>query len=295
VPSAVIINPRSGRGRKRPVGDVRAALADRVISRANAEAEVVVTREPGHALALARRFVESRYERVIAWGGDGTVNEVAGALVGSEAVLGIVPSGSGDGLARGLGLPLRPERALGVALEGAPAPLDVGFLGDRHFLNIAGIGFDATVGREFNRRGLHGAFSYLSYAASLVWSYAPVDYRLRLDDDKSTGPRFVVAFANACQYGNGLVLSVDADPADGWLDSVVVDDGPAWRQVWRVRRLAIGKRRPTRGLHRRRVRHASITGHPLVCHVDGETFETSGTLDVGLRPGALRVAGLRRS
>jgi diacylglycerol kinase (ATP) len=105
----------------------------------------------------------------------------------------------------------------------------------------------------------------------------------------------VAAFANAKQYGNGLVLSPDADPTDGWLDSVVVDDGPAWRQIWRVRRLAIGKRRPTRGLHRRRVRAASVSGDPLVCHVDGETFETSGTLDVSIRPGALRVAGIRRS
>jgi diacylglycerol kinase family enzyme len=290
VSNAVIINPRSGRGRARPAGDARATLAKGVVRRMGVEADVVVTREPGHALALARGFVEAGYDRVVAWGGDGTVNEIAGALVGSETTLGIVASGSGDGLARGLGLPRSPEAALTLALNGSPAPLDVGFLGPRHFLNIAGIGFDAAVGDEFNRRGRHGAFSYLGYAARMVWSYAPVTYGLRLDADESTGPRFVVAFANGPQYGNGLVLAADADPSDGWLNAIILDDGPAWRQIWRARRLGLGSAKPAEGIDRRRIQSASVSGDPLICHVDGETFRTSGTLEVRVKPGALKLA-----
>ena len=288
--NAIIINPRSGRGRSRPAGGVRATLAEAVVRRVNVEAQVVVTREAGHALALARGFVDQGCDRVVAWGGDGTVNEVAGALVGTGTALGIVASGSGDGLARGIRLPREPEAALTLALQGALSPFDVGFLGTRHFLNIAGIGFDAAVGDEFNRRGRYGAFSYLGYAARMVWTYPPTTYQLRLDANESSGPRFVVAFANARQYGNGLVLSADADPSDGWLNSIIVDDGPAWRQIWRARRLGLGSTKPAEGIHRRRVQSASVSGDPLICHVDGETFRTSGTLEVSLRPGALKIA-----
>ena len=125
----------------------------------------------------------------------------------------------------------------------------------------------------------------------MVWRYDSVDYGLHLDEEEASGRRLVVAFANASQYGNGLVLAAGADPADGWLDAVLVDDGPPWRQVWRIRRLAWRTRRPAEGIHRRRVRRAAVTGDALICHVDGETFEARGTLAVGVRPGGLRVAG----
>ena len=101
-------------------------------------------------------------------------------------------------------------------------------------------------------------------------------------------------------FGSGHVFrdelcAADADPSDGWLDAVIVDDGLAVRQLWRMRRLALGVRRPAEGIFRYRVRRASVAGDRLVCHVDGETFETSGVIDVRVAPGALRVAGWQRS
>jgi diacylglycerol kinase family enzyme len=106
-----------------------------------------------------------------------------------------------------------------------------------------------------------------------------------------TGPRFIVAFANGREFGNGAVLSATADPSDGWLDAVVAADGSMWQHLWRARRLLFRQARPARGIERRRVRTASVSGPRLVCHVDGETFETSGRLDVRILPGALLVRG----
>jgi YegS/Rv2252/BmrU family lipid kinase len=288
---AVIINPVAGRGKtRRAAGTERAQLASRLIRRTGVDGEVVLTRAPGHAIALARQFADQRFDVVAAWGGDGTVNEVAGPLLATATTLAIVPGGSGDGLAHGLGIPDDPERALTQALGGLESVVDVGFLGDRHFLNIAGVGFDAAVGERFNRSGRHGSLSYGLHALSLVWSYRCPAYRLRVGSRELAGPRFLVAFANGREYGNGLLIAPDARLDDGLVNAVVVAGGSPVRQCWRARRLFWRRLAPAEGILRATVSSAQITGERLQCHVDGETFEASGTLDVRVEPGALRVA-----
>ena len=260
-------------------------------SAAGIDAEIVMTEAAGHAPELARGFVARGFDLVLAWGGDGTVNEVGGALVGTPTALGIIPSGSGDGLARGLRVPADARAAFAAAIRGPAQPLDVGFLGDRHFLNAAGVGFDAAMALAFNQRTQRGGLGYVSVGVSLAFGYAPVHYRLQLDNDVTEQPRFLVAFANGRDYGNGMVIAPDADPRDGWLDAVIVHDGSVLKQLWRARRLAWSPAKPTPGVERRRVKTASITAETLVCHVDGEAFETTGTIDVRIVPAAIRLSG----
>jgi YegS/Rv2252/BmrU family lipid kinase len=292
----VIINPVSGRrGRRAGEGDARAALAQRTLQARGIDAEIAVTWSSGHGAELAARFLAAGADLVVAWGGDGTINEVAGPLIASRAALGIVPSGSGDGLALGLGLPSHPVRALEVALSGQARPMDVGFLGSRHFLNVAGIGFDAVVADAFNRRGKRGALSYVTRGLSLVWSYRSPAYEIDLDGQVLSGERFLIGFANAPEYGNHLVLDQDADPYDGWLNAVVADPGPPLAQIWRARRLAIHPGRPAAGIHRMRVKRARIAGDDLTCHVDGEAFQVSGTVEVQVKAGAVNVVTSKRS
>jgi len=256
------------------------------------EGDVVLTSGPGDAARLAEAFVARDVDRVIGWGGDGTMNEIAGRLRGGRTILGIVPSGSGDGLARSLGLPREADRALSVALERPPRSVDMGFLGARHFLNIAGVGFDAAIARVFNARRQRGALGYVTGSLSLVWSYQCLQYQVQLGDETvSSEERFLIAFANGREYGNGIVLAPEASPSDGWLDAVVVSSGSAIRQLWRARRLAIGRLLPAEGVLRRRVQHATVSGDRLDCHVDGETFEMSGTVTVRIEPGAIKIAG----
>jgi len=290
--ASVIINPVAGPDGHRPGAEsARAARARRALDALGVTGEVVITSGRGQAATLVRDLVARGAEVVIAWGGDGTINEVAGALIGTTTALGIVRSGSGDGLGRTLAVSEDPDQAIASAVTCPSHLIDVGYLGDRHFLNVGGIGFDATVATAFNHGGRRGQLRYLLRTLQTVWTYRASRYRLQLEHEASDSTRFLVAFANGSEYGGHLMLSADADPSDGWLDAVIVDDGSAVRQLWRMRRLALGVRRPAEGIFRYRIRHASVAGDRLVCHVDGETFETSGTIDVRVAPRALRVAG----
>jgi YegS/Rv2252/BmrU family lipid kinase len=288
---AVIINPASGRrGRRADAGAARQAIARRVLDARSIDATIAVTQSPGHARELARQFVEDGFDRVVAWGGDGTINEVAGPVLGTQAALGIVPAGSGNGFARGLRLPSRPEHALAAAIEGGVVRLDVGWFGARHFLNAAGVGFDATVAHAFSRRERRGLAGYLTAGFGSVASYRAATYTLELDGARSTGPRFMVAFGNGREYGNGFVIAPDADPADGYLDAVIVADGSIVRQLWRARRLLIRPASPEPGIERVRIRRGRISGpDQLMAHVDGEPVVTPGPVDVRVAPGALAL------
>lgn len=290
----IVINPISGStGHLAETVTQRMAHARRLIDRPNLEAEIVTTMGRGHAVELSRQFVERGFDVVMAWGGDGTVNEVAGPLIGSRTALGVIPSGSGDGLARSLGLERKPDVAFADALSGQVRAVDVGYLGDRHFLNVAGVGFDAAVADHFNRGRRRGALGYLIRVPTMLWGYTPKAYEVQFDGRDASGVHLLVAFANGREYGNHMMLAPHANPHDGWLDAVIVSGGSPWRQLWRARRLAFSPDRPAAGISRTRVKTAVVAGAALMCQVDGETFEASGRVDVRIAPAALRVCGLR--
>jgi diacylglycerol kinase family enzyme len=288
--AAIIINPRSGLRKTHDTAD--GSRRDRAMRWAGAlgvDAEVTLTSHAGHGRELAAQFAAAGFDRVVAWGGDGTVNEAAGPLFGTATAFGIIPGGSGDGLARSLKLPRHPESALRVALTGDPRPMDIGWLAGRHFLNIAGLGFDAEVAVRFNRRSARGTRGYLSESLTAVWNYPCCDYRVRVEGQEFAGPHFLLAFANGREYGSGLVIAPQADPFDGWFDMVLVSGGGPLRQFWRARRLAFRRMQPAEGIWRQRIRSASISGKKMFCHVDGETFEAEGDVELRLEPSALRI------
>ncbi len=290
----IVINPISGRRGSRPGEPARRrAFIESRTAAPGINATTVMTEGPGHARMLSHAFVDQGYDTVIAMGGDGTVNEVAQALVGTPTALGILPCGSGDGLARGLRLPSGADAAMAIALSSSCTAIDVGTVGDRIFLNIAGVGFDAAVARAFAGRSQRGAMGYVKSGVSLAWTYSADHYEVKWHtgdgEEARRGRRFLVAFANAPTYGNGAVLAPDASLQDGVLDVVLVDAGTPLQQFWRGRRLFWRSGSPAHGLERSRATRATVHGSALVCHVDGEVFETSGALEIGVRPGALRV------
>ena len=288
----VIINPVSGRDGHRPQTAIRRVTLARTLCEARAiDAEIVLTRGRGDATVRARQFVDDRCDRVVAWGGDGTMGEVAEALIHTRVALGIVRSGSGDGFARGLRIPLRAAEALEIAVSAQVRSIDVGCLGGRHFLNVAGIGFDAAVAQAFNARRQRGLVGYLTEAFRRLYAYVPVSYDLDIDGVRESGPRFLIAFANGREYGNGIVIAPDADISDGRLDLVMLEAGGSLRQLWRARRLAIGRTRPAEGVTRRRVSRAEVsTAADLVCHLDGETCVFRGSIEIGVERDALKIA-----
>jgi len=160
---AAIVNPVSGVGLDPYAASARVAMLRDALTRRQLSATIDVTARAGHARDLARAAVASRADLVIVWGGDGTVNEVGSELAGSPTALGLIPAGSGNGLAGGLGVPRDPHAALATALGERTLAVDVGMLDDHPFFNIAGIGFDAHIARLFNQRprGRRGRVPYV--------------------------------------------------------------------------------------------------------------------------------------
>src|SRR6185503_842159 len=170
---AVIINPVSG-GARPGTAHSRAAAAAAILERHGETAEVSITERPGHAHDLTQAAVARGARLVIAWGGDGTINEVASALAFGDVPLAIIPAGSGNGLAAELGVDPRPELAIAKAVRATPSRIDLGALGGRLFINLAGIGIDAHVASEFNRPANvgRGFVRYLRLGVAAIVSYA---------------------------------------------------------------------------------------------------------------------------
>lgn len=287
--AVVIINPKAGGGRSEGL-DACKGLARNVLEPLGYGTEVLVTNAAGHATVASARAREEGADLVVAWGGDGTVNEVGVSLVGSKTPLGIVPAGSGNGLARDLGIPKDPAGALRAAGTGRLRSIDVGEFGKALFFNVAGVGLDAAVAARLAlpnaRRGLAG---YVQ-AAFLVWPrYAPQRFRLT-GDMTYDGDAWFIAVANSRQYGNGAQIAPEARLDDGRLDIVVVEAQPRWRLVMELPAFFNGTLRPRRGLVMRQASTFTLSADgPLDVHVDGETSRLEGDIQIKTRPGALLV------
>lgn len=287
--AALIINPKSGRGTGMALAE-KGAIARLAASECGVDLEIAVTERPGHGRDLAKACADAGIDTVIAWGGDGTVNEVAGAVAGTGATFGIVPAGSGDGFATTLGVARDPRTALRAALAGRVRPLDVGEVNGRAFLNLAGIGFDARVAKRFNLLTRRGGLPYLLIGLHEGLTYGGQQYRVQLDDEPYDLRAFLIVFANGQQYGNNAVIAPGARFDDGLLDALIVDTRPFVGQLWRARRLFVGRDKTASGIVRRAVRRAVVESDgPIEVHLDGECMDGKGRIDVRVRAGALRL------
>ncbi len=289
---AVIINPVSGRSRPDAAPE-RAQLAARTIERDGERAEIFVTERPGHARELAADAVRAGARLVMAWGGDGTINEVASALAFGPVPLGIIPAGSGNGLARELGIAPRAERALSEAMRARPSSIDLGELGGRMFVNLAGTGIDAYVAARFNDRGTtrRGFGGYLREGTRALASYRPVVYTITTDDDRLVARALVVVVANGVQYGNGARIAPGATLDDGELDLVVVEERSRLTTICRAPHLFRGTLATVPGCSIRRIREATIEcDTSMIFHVDGEPVADGTRLAARVHPAALMIA-----
>ena len=291
-PIAVIINPISGTGGRIEVARERAERAAALIAARGLDAEVFMTERPGHARELATAALNRGVTTVVAWGGDGTVNEVASILAFREATLAIVPSGSGNGLATELLIPQDPDGAFEAAFEGRDCRIDAGELDSRLFFNVAGIGLDARVAHRFAADGLgrRGFLRYLEIAAQELFAFKSEFHTIVTDGTSIRVDALIIAIANARQYGNGALIAPDARLNDGRLDVVVVEGRSPLAALIHAPRLFMGQVAKVRGVTQRAAQEIEVTSAgPMVYHVDGEPFIGGASIAARSRPGALRV------
>jgi YegS/Rv2252/BmrU family lipid kinase len=288
-----IINPISGAGADRTVARRRVAMVERAASERGLPAKIVLTERAGHARALAQAALDAGCATVIVWGGDGTVNETGSALMGSETALGLVPAGSGNGLAAALGVSRDASVALADAFDAPSRRIDAGLMNDRPFFNIAGVGFDAHIAALFNKRapGSRGPWPYVRIGVLEGCRYCSGVYTVTLNTMTMRSKALLVAFANGREYGIGARIAPDARLDDGVLDAVVVEDpGRIVSRFWHARHLATGTPQLSSAVILRQVTSAVIEGQgEMPYHVDGEPATANDRIEVSIVPGALTV------
>lgn len=220
---AFILNPISGTRRKSAILEyVREALS----RNSGYKAEFYRTKSVGDACRAARDFVGKKFDIVVAIGGDGTVNEVAEGLINSNVKLGIIPVGSGNGLARHLNIPMSYQRAVDAIFEGNSQHIDAGMINRKVFFCTAGVGFDAVVGNRFNNAPSRGLRTYMEFCAKEYMKYRPEEYEIHLLGSSFRQKAFLITFANSSQWGNNAVIAPDANISDGMMDVVIWREAP---------------------------------------------------------------------
>jgi YegS/Rv2252/BmrU family lipid kinase len=249
---------------------------------------ILETENKSEETKLALKAIELGAKKVIAIGGDGTINKVALALAGTKIPLGIIPIGSGNGLARHLGIPMNPKIALYKALKGKINQIDACQIGDKMFFCTAGIGFDAAVAQIFNKRGKRGLFNYIVSLFIALRTYEPIEIEIEPGKKEKI---FLLTIANANQYGNNAFISPFADIQDGKFEIIKIKNNSLFSLLPLSLRLFLKTLHKSKGVEIISARDISIKykiNQPL--QIDGESLETSEeVLNVSIRKDALTV------
>jgi YegS/Rv2252/BmrU family lipid kinase len=282
-----ILNPISG---KTPADPEHLA---RVIQLNFPGADMRLTKAPAHATELAREAANEGFESVVAIGGDGTINETAHGLVGTETALGVIPHGSGNGLAREIGMPLLLEEAVMRLQKATRVRCDTGTANGELFLNMAGVGMEADIAWKFMEYGKtrrRGKWPYFKIGAKAALSYRPLAIELTADGLTSTLKPLTLVFANGRQYGSNFKIAPHASLTDGKLDMITVHDAPKWKLALAAPAFFTDNYRPFGITSEASVTHAVIRREgEILYHVDGEPRKADNSLEIALRPQSLTI------
>lgn len=214
-----IVNPISGTSNKKNI----VQQIDKYLDKEKFDHNIVYTEYAGHATELALEAAESGVDVVVAVGGDGTINEVARSVVQTSAALGIIPCGSGNGLARHLQIPLNVKRDIDIINACNISNLDYGKINDKPFFCTCGVGFDAFVSKKFAEGGKRGFLSYIENTLREGVRYKSEKYTIEFDDHSEKHEAFLIACANASQYGNNAYIAPLASMEDGLMDVIIME------------------------------------------------------------------------
>lgn len=281
-----IVNPISGRSSKESIVGAIAGSVDMD----RYEVTIRFTAAPGHATTLASEAVQSGQQLIVAVGGDGTVNEVARALVGTDAVLGIIPCGSGNGLARHLHIPMNPRKAIEILNQGQIRRIDTLTVNGTPCFCTAGVGYDAFVSEEYAKEPTRGLVTYVRKAVENWFDYTPEQYLIETEEGMFSRTALAITCANANQWGNGFHVAPKASLTDGLIDVTIIHPiKPLYALPMPVQILGYSfDKNPgvetfkTSGLTIRRA-----TPAPL--HIDGEPQSGTRDITIALRPASLGV------
>lgn len=283
---AFIINPHSGTDNKKTLP----ALIEQEIDKNKFDVTTVFTEYAGHGRELAAKYAAEGFDAVVACGGDGTINEVASSLTETKTAFGLVPLGSGNGLARHLHVPLKPKGALQLINQYRTKVLDYGVVNDRKFFCTCGTGYDAQIAWDFAQQPTRGLMTYLKLILKEYGSYQPETYVIDNGKEKWERQAFVVAIGNASQYGNEAYVAPLATMDDGWLDLTILKPFH-WYNVPKLAFQLLTKRLANNKFYEG-FKVKSITlkrAHKGPFHFDGDPIEFGDTVTIGIKEKGITV------
>ncbi len=280
-----IVNPISGVGRQKVIEK----MIDRHLNRTLFEYEVVYTKAAKHATELAKQAAADNFNIVTAVGGDGSVNETARGLIGTNTAMAVIPTGSGNGLARHLNIPLELEKAMDVINNANETRIDTIQFNNETFVNLAGVGFDAHVGWEFAKFGKRGLSSYLKVIIREFPKYKAQNFELIIDGKILNKKAFLISFANGSQWGNNAYIAPLADIADGYIDIAVLKDFSLLHIIPIAFRLFGKTLHQSSHLEFIKTKEVIVKQGGGIAHIDGEPIEIGNTISIKVNPLSLKV------
>jgi diacylglycerol kinase (ATP) len=282
----LILNPIAG---KRAAKKVE-SLIDASGLRNHYQVKFEYTKYGGHAAEIAAKAVEEKIDVVVAAGGDGTVNEVASKLVNSNTTLGIIPIGSGNGLARHLGYSLDLKKCLSQIAISGTQKIDTYLINNRFGVNVSGFGFDGFVAWKFNKEGKRGLSNYTKIALREYSKYPPIEFSLEGLGTPAFSKAHMLVIANASQFGNAAIIAPTAELTDGLMDVVLVRKPSPLQLPGMFFRLFTGKLKDADYIQSFKCKQFTATSdRDIHLHVDGEACEPMRKIEVILQPKSLTV------
>ncbi|MCM1077916.1 MAG: YegS/Rv2252/BmrU family lipid kinase [Bacteroidales bacterium] len=281
-----ILNPISGTTSKAGIP----LLVDTILDKEKFIYTIAETQHAGHASELARKAAEDNYDIAVAVGGDGTVNEVARALVNTKTALGIIPCGSGNGLARHLMLPLNVKGALEVINKCEIHDLDYGIINSMPFFCTCGMGFDAFISMKFANAGKRGPITYVENVLKEGLKYKPETYIIEDESGTKKHEAFLISIANASQYGNDAYIAPQASMSDGLMDIIIMEPF----DMLEAAQVSIDMFNKTLDKNSKiktfRSKHVRIhRTEPGVIHYDGDPIMADADLDISIQEKGIRI------
>lgn len=283
---AFIINPISGTSDKKDLPDlVKQTFTE------GWDVTIAETQYAGHGKEMASQFAADGYDVVVACGGDGTMNEVASALVHTDTAFAIVPYGSGNGFARHLGYSMHPKQALEQILNGEERSVDSGLANGKRFFCTCGTGFDAHVSHTFSKEDKRGFLTYLKVILREYKTYEPRVYQLESPSFPDVKKKaFLVTFANAAQWGNMAYIAPHASVRDGVMDICVLGKFPVYSALGLAMRLFMGTFDKSRHVTALKAKEVTlIRDEEGEFHIDGDPLMMGKEIKVEIDPLSLKV------
>ena len=287
---AFIINPISG---SKETQNTKRKLPKLIMQTLDMEQwlpNIVFTEYAGHATDLAHQYARMGFDAVVAVGGDGTVNEVARGLKDTNTALGILPMGSGNGFARHLNIPIRPQKAIEMINHSEPINVDYGLANGRLFVSTCGTGFDAVVADNFAGSNKRGFMTYLQNTLKVAFSYQPQTYHIVGDGLDVTHKAFLITFANANQWGYEAMIAPKASVQDGKMDIMLMSSHAILGSASLALRLFTGSIDNSYFMDTIRAKEITLEREEVApFHIDGDPVEMDKDIHIKIVSDGLKV------